>query len=150
MDLTLGTARLFTNHLIADPPNWLLLSFPALQLSSSHADLRVSLREVRKGQRDTGSFKGVEGDQMSLLRLAEAFKEIVRFCLVPRRYRRALLHRQTQFVRHVRNRAAAFALDNFKIQVAHQTIDAFLECLSARDLDPIHCSWRDRGVDEIV
>jgi hypothetical protein len=34
-------------------------------------------------------------------------------------------------MRHVRHRPAAFALTRCEIQVAHQTIDAFLECLSA-------------------
>ena len=37
-----------------------------------------------------------------------------------------------------------------QIQIAYQTSDALLECLAARDLDPINCSGRERGVDEII
>jgi len=104
---------------------------------------------MREGQRNSGAFKGLERDKVPSLRVAEAFQEIVRVCLLDRqRERRPDLHRQTEFMRHVWHRAAALALANFK--VAHQAIDALLKCLTARDLDPVNGSWRYRGVDEIV
>jgi hypothetical protein len=88
---------------------------------------------------------------MPLLRLAQAFQEIVRLRLLRWQcYRRPNLHRQTEFMRAVRHRPAAFALTAFKFQVAHQAIDAFLECFSARDLDPIAGPWQNCRVDEIV
>ena len=88
---------------------------------------------------------------MPSLRLAEAFEEIVRLCVLDGQcQRRPDLQRQTEFMRHVWHRPAAFALAYFKIQVAHQAIDAFFECFAACDLDPINCSRRDRGVDEII
>lgn len=69
---------------------------------------------------------------MPSLRLAEAFEETVRLRFLHRQCRRGRdLYRQTEFMRHVRHRPAAFALTRCEIQVAHQTIDAFLECLSA-------------------
>jgi hypothetical protein len=37
------------------------LRFSAVPLSWRHADLRISLREVREGQRDSGSFQRLEG-----------------------------------------------------------------------------------------
>ena len=86
---------------------------------------------------------------MPSLRVAETFEEIVRICLLDRqRHRRPDLHRQTELMRYVRHRAAAFALAYFK--VPHQAIDAFLECLATRDLDPVNGPRGYRGVDEVV
>jgi len=106
---------------------------------------------MREGQRDTGSFKGLERDKMPSLRLAETLKEIVGLRLLNGQcHGRSLLHRETQFMRPVWHRPAAFALAPFKIQVAHQATDALFKCLSARDLDPVGSSGRNCGVDEIV
>lgn len=86
---------------------------------------------------------------MPSLRVAETFQEIVGFCLLDRRReRRPLLHRQTELMRHVRHWTAAFPLAYFK--GAHQAVDAFLESLAARDLNPVDSPRRYRGVDEIV
>lgn len=46
----------------------------------SHADLRVSLRKMRKGQRDSRSFERLERNSMSALRVHFADEEIFSVC----------------------------------------------------------------------
>jgi hypothetical protein len=41
------------------------LSFYGARLFSSHADLRISLRTLREGQRNPGAFQRMEGHEMS-------------------------------------------------------------------------------------
>jgi hypothetical protein len=49
---------------------------------------------------------------MPLLRLTEAFQETVRLCVNGKRYRNAILHRQTEFMWDVRHGKTAFSLIN--------------------------------------
>src|ERR1051326_946198 len=87
------------------------LSFVDAQLLSSHADLRVSLWEMRERQRNPGSNKGLEGHQMPSLRLAKAFQEAIGLRVFERHcVRRADLHRKAKLVRDVRNWPCSFAL----------------------------------------
>ena len=93
----------------------------------------------------------MEGDEVPSLRVAETFEEIVGICLFNRqRYRGPELHRQTEFLRDVWHRPAAFTLAHFEIQVADQAIDALLKCFTARHLNPINGSWRYCGIDEVI
>jgi len=55
------------------------LSFWQPALFSIHADIRIPLREMREGQRDSGAFERLEGRQMPRMRLDEAGKEILHF-----------------------------------------------------------------------
>lgn len=59
------------------------LRFPCAPLPFRHADLRVSLREVRLRQRDSGAFQQVEGCEVSTLRLDQTGKETVRVRVIP-------------------------------------------------------------------
>jgi hypothetical protein len=128
------------------------LSFLHVQLSSFHADLRVSLREVREGQRNPDSIKGLEGNEVPPLWIAKAFEEVVGVCVIERqRVGRAGLHRKAQFVRDVRHRTAAFALIcASECGSTHQDLDAFLERSAPRHLDPIAGARRHRGDQKVV
>jgi hypothetical protein len=53
------------------------LRFPAVALLWFHANLRISLRTMREGQRDSDSFERLEGHPMSQVRLDESRKEIL-------------------------------------------------------------------------
>ncbi len=56
------------------------LRFLSGRLFCLHADLRVSLRQLRAGQRDSGPDQQMEGDQVPALRLGKAFQEAVGVC----------------------------------------------------------------------
>ena len=61
------------------------LRFLSGRLSCPNADLRVSLREVRRGQRNPGPFQQMERDQMPELRIGEAFQAVICVRLLRRR-----------------------------------------------------------------
>ncbi len=64
-----------------------------------------------EGQRNPGSLKGLERDEMSSLRLTKTVKEIVDIRLFERQcVGRAELHRKAEFVRNVWDRASSFTL----------------------------------------
>jgi hypothetical protein len=65
------------------------LSFSQAALFSFHANIRISLREMREGQRDSGSFERLEGRQMPGMRLDEARKEILHLRFSQRGWQRA-------------------------------------------------------------
>jgi len=88
------------------------LNLPAASLSCIHADLRISLREMRAGQRSSRPFQRLEGNQMPALRIDEAFQEVFGFRLLHAERRRTVLHRQAKLMRNVRHGETAFALDS--------------------------------------
>ena len=93
--------------------NFSVLSFPPGWLLFGHADLRVSLREVRERQRNPGAFEPLGGDTMPVLRLDEAGEEVFHICgqQCGRKHRcRACLFRRAEILRHVRHGQTAPAL----------------------------------------
>lgn len=89
-----------------------ILRICAGSLRCRHADLRILLREMRQGQRSSGAFQRLVGHKMSALWLAQTGQEV--FSVRLRRGRRRLgtfLHREAPFLRHVRHRTSAFALN---------------------------------------
>ena len=89
------------------------LSFARDRLFSAHADLRVSLRKVRKRQRNPGAFQRLEGRCVSTLWFEETDQEIfgVRIGDGGRRHqRRARLPEPAKFMRQVLRGPTASAL----------------------------------------
>ena len=53
-------------------------------VKDAHADLRVSLREVRSGFRTAGALQRVGGDEMPGVRLVETGEEVLDLCVLER------------------------------------------------------------------
>jgi len=71
------------------------LNFSPRRLFSIHADLRISLREMRARQRNPRPLDGLEKDRVSALRLEEIVQEILHVCRRVRRFRkRGIIARQ--------------------------------------------------------
>lgn len=67
-------------HASAAPPDAIgkfeRLKNPHFRVNSPHADLRVSLREMRAGQRNPGALHRLAGHALSALRFDETGQEI--------------------------------------------------------------------------
>ena len=80
-------------------------------VKQAHADLRVSLREVRSGFGSAGAFQRVGGDEMPPVRLVETGEEALGLRVLGRRTGCAgKLRRTAQVLRDVRDGQAPFAL----------------------------------------
>lgn len=112
--LALICKHIFSRNVLPDAPSACSLSFLSVQVCSIYADLRISLREVREGQRDLGPLKRLERDKMPTMRLAKAFQETVSICVINRqRSGSVVLHGQAEFMRDVWHRKAAFPLTRY-------------------------------------
>src|SRR5205814_94952 len=86
------------------------LRFLRQRLSSCYANLRISLRKMRKRQRNPGPIARLDGNQVSALRFDQGVEEVFGFCLEQRRKPSPELQWCPKFLRDVRHGPAAFAL----------------------------------------
>jgi len=87
------------------------LNFWEARLSFPHAAIRISLREVPEGQRNSRPLNQMGGHALSTLRFNKADQKAFSIRVRRRSGVRTHLHWHAQFVRHVRDRQTAFALE---------------------------------------
>lgn len=87
------------------------IQFGNSKLDSAHANLRISLQQMRKGQRDSGALIRLAGNSVSFMWIKTPGKETVRICFVRGWIRRrAGLHWKSNRLRPLRYRHSSFAL----------------------------------------